>query len=53
MAIVDDAALRVQELWQWLLALEPGFAFLMAMPFVVAAAGLARCWYDRHRSRPR
>ena len=53
MAIVDDATSHVRELWQWLLALEPNFAFLMALPFIVAAAGLARYWYDQRRSRPR
>ena len=53
MAIIDNTALHVQELWRWLVALEPNFAFLMALPFIVAAAGLARYWYDQRRSRPR
>jgi hypothetical protein len=29
---------RAVELWQWLLALEAPFAFLLALPFMVALA---------------
>ena len=32
---------RVGELIQWLLALDRPFAFLLALPFMVALAGLA------------
>ena len=42
-----------QELWNLLTALEPGFAFLLGLPFMVAAAGLLRYGYDHwklHRS---
>ena len=52
MAIVDGVSSHVQDLWQWILGLEPNFAFLMALPFIVATAGLARYWYDRRCSRP-
>lgn len=34
------------ELWYWLHTLEPGFAFLLALPFIVVAAGLGRYWFD-------
>jgi hypothetical protein len=32
----------------WLGSLEPGFAFLLALPFIVAIAGLLAGW-ARHR----
>ena len=38
----------VRELVQWLQALPGDFAFLLALPFAVAAAGL---WADRRRTR--
>ncbi|MDP1692486.1 MAG: hypothetical protein Q8L49_11155 [Burkholderiaceae bacterium] len=41
--------MRAQELWNWLLALEPDFAFLLSLPFLVAAAGLLRYWFDHRR----
>ena len=40
-----------QELWNWLTALEPGFAFLLGLPFMVAAAGLLRYGFDRRNLR--
>jgi hypothetical protein len=40
-----------QELWNWLIALEPGFAFLLGLPFMVAAAGLLRYAFDRWHLR--
>ena len=30
------------ETWNWLTSLDADFAFLLALPFVVALAGLAR-----------
>jgi hypothetical protein len=37
---------RLRELWDWLMALPPDFAFLLSLPLVVAIAailsGLAR-----------
>lgn len=34
----------IAELWNWLQTLEPSFAFLVALPFVVGAIGLAGCF---------
>jgi hypothetical protein len=31
---------RLRELWEWLLALSPDFAFLLSMPLLVALTGL-------------
>lgn len=43
---------RVVELWDWLLSLPPDFAFLLALPFLVAGAALLRGGVDRYcRSR--
>ena len=33
-----------QELWDWLRTLDPPFAFLLALPFGVAFAGLISVW---------
>ena len=38
---------RISELRQWLATLEPGFAFLLALPFVVGLMGLAAEWVRR------
>lgn len=43
--------MHAQELWNWLIALDPGFAFLLGLPFMVAAAGLLRYWIDLRKSR--
>ena len=51
MAIVEEVVLRADELWRWLHALEPTFAFLLALPFMVAAAGFARDAFDRYLAR--
>ena len=40
-----------QELWNWLIGLEPDFAFLLSLPFTVAAAGLLRYGFDRWNLR--
>jgi len=42
----------LNELFVWLSTLEPGFAFLLALPFVVAVAGLLSeyCQARLHRS---
>jgi len=40
----------MQELWNWLVALEPDFAFLLCLPFAVAAVGLLRYWFDHRKS---
>lgn len=39
------------ELIEWLRALDPVFAFLLALPFAVAAAGLAAEFVRRSRRR--
>jgi hypothetical protein len=39
----------IDELVTWIAALDPAAAFLFALPFLVAAAGLARSWFDDHR----
>lgn len=36
------------ELWQWLGSLDASFAFLLALPFLVALAGLASLFFERH-----
>jgi hypothetical protein len=36
----------LNDLVAWILALDPAAAFLFALPFLVAAAGLARSWFD-------
>jgi hypothetical protein len=45
------------ELVEWIRNLTPAQAFLYALPFVVAAVGLAaewwRRWYSRHGGRRR
>jgi hypothetical protein len=38
---------------EWFLSLSPEFAFLVAIPFAVAAAGLAKYWIDRSGDAPR
>lgn len=37
----------VSELWQWLGSLDAPFAFLLALPFLVAVAGLISLFFDR------
>jgi hypothetical protein len=49
--MIVTAESRIQELWNWLVALEPGFAFLLCLPFGVAAAGLLRYWFDHRKPR--
>ena len=39
----------VSELGQWLGSLDPTFAFLLALPFLVALAGLTSLYFERHR----
>ena len=41
---------RLRELVEWARDLEPATAFLMLLPFVVAAAGLIQHWLDRRES---
>jgi hypothetical protein len=41
----------MQELMEWLGALSPEFAFLLVLPFAVAAAALAAEWVRHRRSR--
>jgi hypothetical protein len=40
----------LKDLWDWLASLPPDFAFLLALPIVVAIAGLAS---EQWRSRAR
>lgn len=35
---------RAQELWVWLQTLSAPFAFMLALPFVVATIGLVSLW---------
>lgn len=32
---------RIEELYEWLISLPPDFAFLLALPFVIAAVAVA------------
>ena len=41
----------LEELTRWIAALDPAAAFLFALPFLVAAAGLARSWFDDRAGR--
>lgn len=41
------------ELALWTLSIEPAFAFLLLLPLLVAAAGIARELFDRCRGRSR
>ena len=42
--IGGDAMRYARELWTWILDLDPAAAFVMMIPFIVAAAGLTRYW---------
>jgi hypothetical protein len=45
---------RAIELWEWLVALPPDFAFLLSLPFLVALTGLLADLARRpRRPRPR
>ena len=45
---IGGSAMRyARELLEWIQALEPAAAFLMLLPFVVAAAGLGQYWLER------
>jgi len=50
---MNELISRANELWDWLHTLEPSFTFLLALPFIVVAAGFARYWFDQERSRQR
>lgn len=40
------------ETWNWLTSLDAGFAFLLALPFVVGLLGLAKLAFEtRHKSK--
>jgi hypothetical protein len=39
------------ELLEWLRALEPAEAFLLLIPFIVAAAGMSQYWLERREPR--
>ncbi|HRE15361.1 MAG TPA: hypothetical protein PLD37_14285, partial [Usitatibacteraceae bacterium] len=43
----------IQELVQWLQALPGDFAFLLALPFAVGAAGLWAEWRRERKAQPR
>ena len=40
---------NLEDLMAWIAALDPAAAFLFTLPFLVAAAGLARSWFDDRR----
>ena len=40
------------ELYEWIVSLDPAAAFLLLVPFVVAAAGISRYWLET-RDEPR
>ena len=42
---------RFDELVLWLAALDRPFSFLLALPFIVALAGLASEFAQQHRAR--
>jgi hypothetical protein len=35
------------ELWQWLASLDASFAFLLALPFLIALTGLASLFFEK------
>jgi len=41
---------RLRELWDWLVALPPDFAFLLSMPLLVALTGALRALMVPSRS---
>ena len=42
---------RVDELYQWLVALDRPFALLLALPFIIAVAAFAADFVRQHRAR--
>jgi hypothetical protein len=40
-------ASNISEWWQWLTSLDRTFAFLLALPFLVALAGLVSLCFER------
>jgi hypothetical protein len=42
---------RIEELAQWLISLDPSFAFLLALPFLVGFAGLLSEYLRQCRTR--
>lgn len=48
-AITSKADGTLQETIQWFASLEPGFAFLLALPFLVALAGFFGEYLKRRR----
>jgi hypothetical protein len=51
-AIGGRAMTYAVELFEWMRELDPAIAFLMLLPFIVAAAGLSQEWLE-HREEPR
>ena len=43
---------RLRELWEWLLALPPDFAFLLSLPLLVVLAAALSTLADSDRRRP-
>lgn len=41
------------ELWQWLGSLDASFAFLLALPFLVALTGLASLFFGKQPKHTR
>jgi hypothetical protein len=50
--VIGGTAMRyARELIEWMQALEPATAFLMLVPFIVAAAGLSQYWLEQRERR--
>lgn len=48
-----DIGNLIEDFTEWLATLPADFAFLLALPFAVAAAGLLRCAAERERPEQR
>lgn len=51
-SLAAKVAEGVGELIQWLVSLDPGFAFLLALPFLVGLAGFLAEYLRQRRARP-
>ena len=48
-----DIVAATRDFIDWFRSLDPAFAFLLSLPVLVIAAGLAREHWDRRRERER